>query len=246
MFLLNDKVKILGVGVNAVTMQEALDRIEKFFEEKKPKIIATANAEMLMRATYDEELKKILNDAELVVPDGAGTVWAAHHLGYQMPERVAGYDLAQELMKRAPEKNRRIYFFGSAPNVAEKAKLKAEELYPGIKIVGTRNGFFSADDESKIISEIKSAQPDLLFAALGVPKQEKFLAKYKDELNVPVSIGVGGTFDVMAGVMKRAPKWMQRAKLEWLFRAILQPKRAGRLIALPKFVLKVHSSKQKT
>ena len=246
MFLLNDKVKILGVGVNAVTMQEALDRIEKFFEEKKPKIIATANAEMLMRATYDEELKKILNDAELVVPDGAGTVWAAHHLGYQMPERVAGYDLAQELMKRAPEKNRRIYFFGSAPNVAEKAKLKAEELYPGIKIVGTRNGFFSADDESKIISEIKSAQPDLLFAALGVPKQEKFLAKYKDELNVPVSIGVGGTFDVMAGGMKRAPKWMQRAKLEWLFRAILQPKRAGRLIALPKFVLKVHSSKQKT
>ena len=243
---MNDRVKILGVGVDSVTMQEALDRVDTFFEERKPVIIATANAEMLMRATHDEELKNILNAAELVVPDGAGTVWAAHHLGYEMPERVAGYDLAQELMKRAPSKNRKIYFFGSAPGVAEKAKLKAEELYPNIQIVGTRNGFFTETDEPQIIADIKSAQPDLLLAALGVPKQEKWLAKYKDELNVPVSIGVGGTFDVMAGVMKRAPKWMQKAKLEWLFRAMLQPKRAGRLIALPKFVLKVHSSKQKS
>ena len=242
---MSNKVNILGVGVDAVTMQEALARIDKFFEERKPILIATANAEMLMRATHDEELKNILNAAELVVPDGAGTVWAAHHLGYEMPERVAGYDLAQELMKKAPSKNLRIYFFGSAPGVADKAKLKAEQLYPGIKIVGTRNGYFKDADEPEIIAEIKSAKPDLLLAALGVPKQEKWLAKYKDELNVPVSIGVGGTFDVMAGVMKRAPRWMQRAKLEWLFRALLQPKRAGRLIALPKFVLKVHSSKQK-
>ena len=243
---MNNKVNILGVGVDSVTMQEALDKVESFFEERKPVIVATANAEMLMRATYDEELKNILNAAELVVPDGAGTVWAAHHLGYDMPERVAGYDLAQELMKRAPLKNRRIYFFGSAPGVADKAKSKAEALYPGIQIVGTRNGFFSGVDEPQIIADIKAAQPDLLLVALGVPKQEKWLAKYKAELDVPVSIGVGGTFDVMAGVMKRAPRWMQRAKLEWLFRAMLQPKRAGRLIALPKFVLKVHSSKQKT
>lgn len=239
------KAEILGVGVDSVTMNEALNQIENYFVERKPRLIATANAEMLMRATQDEELKSILNSADLVVPDGAGTVWAAHHLGYDMPERVAGYDLAQELMKNSPAKNRRIYFFGSAPNVAEKAKLKAEELYPGIQIVGTRNGFFTADDEPQIIEDIKSAQPDLLLVALGVPKQEKWLFKYKDELQVPVSIGVGGTFDVMAGVMKRAPKWMQKAKLEWLFRAILQPQRAGRLIALPKFVLKVHSSKQK-
>lgn len=243
---MNKRVKILGVDVDSVTMQEALDRTESFFEARKSVIVATANAEMLMRATYDEELKDILNSAELVVPDGAGTVWAAHHLGYEMPERVAGYDLAQELMKRASLKSRRIYFFGSAPGVAEKAKLKAEELYPGIQIVGTRNGYFQDSDEAKIIADIKSTKPDLLLAALGVPKQEKWLAKYKDELNVPVSIGVGGTFDVMAGVMKRAPKWMQRAKLEWLFRAMLQPKRAGRLIALPKFVFKVHSSKQKS
>ena len=161
-----------------------------------------------------------------------------------MPERVAGYDLAQEIMRRAPSAGRKIFFFGSAPGVADKAKSKAEELYPGIAIVGTRNGYFTAAEEPSIIDQIKKAQPDLLLAALGVPKQEKWLAAHLTELNVPVSIGVGGTFDVMAGVMKRAPKWMQRAKLEWLFRAMLQPKRAGRLIALPKFVLKVHASKK--
>ena len=177
---MSDKVKILGVSVDAVTMQEALNKVEKFFEERKPVIIATANAEMLMRATHDEELKNILNAAELVVPDGAGTVWAVHYLGHDMPERVAGYDLAQELMKRAPAKNRRIYFFGSALGVADKAKLKAEELYPGIQIVGTRNGFFTEADEPQIIADIKAAKPDLLLGALGVPKQEKWLAKYKD------------------------------------------------------------------
>lgn len=121
---------------------------------------------------------------------------------------------------------------------------KAETLYPGIEIVGTRNGFFSEKDEPAIIEEIRKAKPDLLLAALGVPKQEKWLYAHKDELGVPVSIGVGGTLDVMAGVMKRAPRWMQKAKLEWLFRGMLQPKRAGRLMALPKFVLKVHHAKK--
>ena len=241
---MRDRVEILGVGVDPVTMDEALARVEGFFSARSPHLIATANAEMLMNATHDEELCSILNGADLVVPDGAGTVWAARHLGSEMPERVAGYDLAQEIMKRAPSAGRKVFFFGSAPGVADKAKLKAEQLYPGISIVGTRNGYFSADEEPSIIEQIKRAQPDLLLVALGVPKQEKWLAAHLNELQVPVSIGVGGTFDVMAGVMKRAPLWMQRAKLEWLFRAMLQPSRAGRLIALPKFVFKVHASKK--
>ncbi len=241
---MKDRVQILGVGVDPVTMSEAIERVEEFYAARTPHLIATANAEMLMRATHDGELRSILNSADLVVPDGAGTVWAAHHLGYEMPERVAGYDLAQELMRRAPASGRRIYFFGSAPGVAEKARAKAEKLYSGISIVGTRNGFFTAEDESEIVSAIQKAQPDLLLVALGVPKQEKWLAAHLNELQVPVSIGVGGTFDVMAGEMKRAPVWMQRAKLEWLFRAMLQPKRAGRLLALPKFVFKVHASKR--
>ena len=241
---MSNKVDILGVTVDAITMAAAVAQVEKYMDEKAGVLVATANAEMIMRATHDSELKRILNEAALVVPDGAGTVWAAHHLGYEMPERVAGYDLAQELMRQAPAKKRRIFFFGSAPGVAEKAKAKAEQLYPGIEIVGTRYGFFLEKDEPAIIAEIKAAKPDLLLAALGVPKQEKWLYKYRHKLAVPVAIGVGGTLDVMAGVMKRAPYWMQKAKLEWLFRGMLQPKRAGRLLALPKFVLKVHRAKK--
>ena len=240
-----EKIDILGVRVDSVTMTQAVAQVESYMDEKKNVLIATANAEMIMRATHDTELKDILNAAALVVPDGAGTVWAAHHLGYEMPERVAGYDLAQELMRIAPSKKQRVFFFGSAPGVAEKAKAKAEELYPGIEIVGTRDGYFKSEDEPAIIEEIKAAKPDLLLAALGVPKQEKWLYAHLQELNVPVSIGVGGTLDVMAGVMKRAPYWMQKAKLEWLFRGLLQPKRAGRLMALPKFVLKVHGYKSR-
>ena len=239
------KVTILGVPVDAITMGEAVARIDGFIEKRTPVLVATANAEMLMRATHDGALRRILQGAAMVTPDGAGTVWAAHHLGHAMPERVAGYDMVQELMREAPAKHRRIFFFGSAPGVADKAKAKAEQLYPGIEIVGTRNGFFTAADEPAIIEEIKAAHPDILLAALGVPKQEKWLAKHLGELSVPVAIGVGGTFDVMAGVMKRAPRWMQRAKLEWLFRGMMQPQRAGRLLALPRFVLKVHAQKRK-
>lgn len=238
-----EQVEILGVKVDAVTMAQAVERVVNLIDEKKSSLVATANAEMLLRATHDDELKNILNAADLVVPDGAGTVWAARHLGKSMPERVAGFDLVQELMKIAPAHDFKFFLFGAAPGIADKAKAKAESLYPGIKIVGTRNGYFKADDEQEIISLIKSSRADILLAALGVPKQEKWLFKYKDELNIPVSIGVGGTFDVMAGVVKRAPLWMQKACLEWLFRAMLQPSRAGRLIALPKFVWKVHKQK---
>ena len=239
-----ERVNILGVDVDAVTMAEAVDVVRRAMDTRAGIMVATANAEMLMRATHDEELRRILNASALVVPDGAGTVWAARHLGHAMPERVAGYDLAQELLRCAPAEGRRVYFFGSAPGVAEKAKAKAEQLYPGIEIVGVRNGFFSPADNAAIIAEIRAARPDLLLVALGVPKQEKWIAAHLAALDVPVAIGVGGTLDVMAGVMKRAPYWMQRAKLEWLFRGLMQPKRAGRLLALPKFVLKVHASRK--
>ena len=239
-----ERVNILGVDVDAVTMAEAVDVVRRAMDTRAGVMVATANAEMLMRATHDEELRRILNASALVVPDGAGTVWAARHLGHAMPERVAGYDLAQELLRCAPAEGRRVYFFGSAPGVAEKAKAKAEQLYPGIEIVGVRNGFFSPADNAAIIAEMRAARPDLLLVALGVPKQEKWIAAHLAELDVPVAIGVGGTLDVMAGVMKRAPYWMQRAKLEWLFRGLMQPKRAGRLLALPKFVLKVHASRK--
>ncbi|WP_019554191.1 WecB/TagA/CpsF family glycosyltransferase [Propionispira raffinosivorans] len=238
------KVAILDINVDSVKMTEAIDIVENLMAAQKPAFIATANAEMIMMADQDESLKYILNHADLVVPDGAGTVWAARQLGVAMPERVAGYDLTQHLLARAPQTNRRVFFFGSAPGVADKAKIKAEAEYPGIQIVGVRDGYFKKEQEQEIIDQIKNAHPDLLLAALGVPKQEKWLYEHLQELNIPVSIGVGGTLDVMAGVMKRAPLWMQKAKLEWLFRGLLQPKRMGRLMALPRFVIKVYAQKK--
>ena len=225
--------EILGVHVDCVTMTQAIEKIDALIKQKKPSLVATANAEMLMLATQDLQLKNILNLAAMVVPDGAGTVWAARHLGFECPERVAGVDLVTNLLK----KNYRAYFFGAAEGVAKKAAEKFQN------VAGVRNGFFSKDDEPQIISDINSANADILLVGLGVPKQEKWIFDNLDKLNVPVSIGVGGTFDVLAGNVKRAPGWMQRAKLEWLFRAMLQPSRAGRLIALPKFVFEVHNSK---
>ena len=241
---MTERVNILGVGVDAVTMAEAVTAVRRYMDTRTSVMIATANAEMIMRASHDPALRDILNAAALVVPDGAGTVWAAHYLGYRMPERVAGYDLAQELLRSAPAEGRRIYFLGSAPGVAERAKAKAEEIYPGIEIVGVRDGYFKEEDDAAIIDGIRASHPDLLLVALGVPKQEKWIHAHLTQLGVPVAIGVGGTLDVMAGVMKRAPRWMQRAKLEWLFRGLLQPQRAGRLLALPKFVLKVHAARK--
>lgn len=207
-------------------------------------IIATANAEMILRAVKDDELRRILNAAALVVPDGAGTVWAAHHLGYAMPERVAGFDLVQALLRRAPARRQKVFFFGAVPGIAEAAKKKAEVLYPGLSVVGTRDGYFTPDEEPSIVAAIRAAAPDLLLVALGVPRQEKWLAKYQEATGASLSIGVGGTFDVMAGAVRRAPHWMQQAKLEWLYRGLAQPKRIGRLMALPQFVWRVHAAKK--
>lgn len=225
--------RILGVNVDCLTMQQAIGRVDALVRQKKPSLVATANAEMLMLTTKDFELQKILNSAALVVPDGAGTVWAARHLGFDCPERVAGVDLVTNLL----QKSYRFYFFGAAEGVAR----KAAEKFPNV--VGVRNGFFSPADESEILADINSKRVDILLVGLGVPKQEKWIFSNLPKLNVPVCIGVGGTFDVLAGNVKRAPRWMQRAKLEWLFRAMLQPSRAGRLVALPKFVFKVVGEK---
>ena len=238
------KVDILGVQVASLTMAEAVAQAETYMREHAGVMIATANAEMIMRATADEELRRILNAAALVVPDGAGTVWAAHHLGFSMPERVAGFDLVQELLSRAPAHRQKVFFFGAAPGVAEAAKQKAMALYPGLSVVGTRDGYFTSAEEPSIVAEIQEAAPDLLLVALGVPRQEKWLANHREALGVPLSIGVGGTLDVMAGVVKRAPRFMQRAKLEWLYRGLAQPQRIGRLMALPRFVWRVCSAKK--
>jgi N-acetylglucosaminyldiphosphoundecaprenol N-acetyl-beta-D-mannosaminyltransferase len=239
-----NRIAILNVMIDVVTMKEAITAVKRFILQKKPHLIVTPNAEIVMMANEDKQLAHIINHADLVVPDGAGVVWAARYQGDNMPERVAGYDLVQNLLLEAVSEKYRIYMLGGALGIAEKAKKVAEERYPGVQIVGTRNGFFTEQDEPEIIKEIMACQPDVLLVALGVPRQEKWLYKYKEELKVPVAIGVGGTFDVMAGVAQRAPLWMQRANLEWLFRLLSEPKRAIRMLALPRFVIKVMKTKK--
>nr|WP_255710941.1 WecB/TagA/CpsF family glycosyltransferase [Pelosinus baikalensis] len=230
--------------IDVVTMKEAVEAVKQFILQKKSHLVVTPNPEIIMMANKDEQLARIINNADLVVPDGAGVVWAARYQGDAMPERVAGYDLVQNLLIEAMSEKYKIYLFGGAPGIAEKAKKIAEERYPGVQIVGTRNGFFTKQNESEIVNDIKACQPDILLVALGVPRQEKWLEEYKEELKVPVSIGVGGTFDVMAGVVKRAPLWMQRSNLEWLFRLLSEPKRAIRMLALPHFVIKIMTTKK--
>ncbi|WP_040683447.1 WecB/TagA/CpsF family glycosyltransferase [Thermosinus carboxydivorans] len=239
------RINILNVPIDVVTMKEALTVIEGFIADKSSShLVATANAEMVMMAQSDKELANILRQADLVVPDGAGIVWAARYHGYKMPERVAGFDLAQAILARAATTGYRIFLLGGAPGIAARAKAVAESRYPGVNIVGTYHGFFQAADEAALLADIRARRPDVIFVALGVPKQEKWLWQHRKELSVPVAIGVGGTFDVMAGTVRRAPVWMQRAGLEWLYRLMSQPQRAVRMLALPRFVYRVLTDKK--
>ncbi|AIF51910.1 WecB/TagA/CpsF family glycosyltransferase [Pelosinus sp. UFO1] len=241
---MRNRVAVLNVMIDVVTMKEAVNVVKGFILQKKSHLVVTPNAEMIMMANQDKQLADIINHADLVVPDGAGVVWAARYQGDSMPERVAGFDLVQNLLVEATKEKYTIYMLGGAPGIAEKAKQIAQERYPGVQIVGTRNGFFTKKEEPDIINDIRACQPDILLVALGVPRQEKWLNEYKEQINVPVSIGVGGTFDVMAGVVRRAPVWMQHANVEWLFRLLSEPKRAIRMLALPRFVMKVVASKK--
>ncbi|WP_413779977.1 WecB/TagA/CpsF family glycosyltransferase [Anaeroselena agilis] len=238
------RVDVLGVQIDAVTLAEAVRTVEGFIAEGGPHLVATANAEMVMAAGRDRELARILADAALVVPDGAGVVWAARHLGQPVPERVAGFDLAEELLARAATEGWRVFFFGGAPGIAAKASEAAAAKWPGLTVAGVRDGYFAPEEAASIAAAIRASKPHILLAALGVPKQEKWLAAQATTLAVPVSMGVGGTFDVMAGVTRRAPLWMQRAGLEWLYRLGCDPKRIGRMMALPRFVMRVLAAKK--
>lgn len=239
-----DHILIFGVRIDAVTMAQATALAEEFIASRRPHLIVTANTEMIMLARHDETLRHIVNEAALVVPDGAGIIWAAKRLGHPLPERVAGFDLVMQLLAIAPAKGYKLFFLGGAPGVAEAAAAAAGKTYPGLNIVGTHHGYFSAAAEAQVVEMIIKQKPDILLAALGVPKQEKWLYEKKDQLAVPLLIGVGGTFDVLAGRAERAPLWMQQAGLEWLFRLIKEPWRAKRMLALPRFALKVLTVKK--
>jgi N-acetylglucosaminyldiphosphoundecaprenol N-acetyl-beta-D-mannosaminyltransferase len=232
-----ETIPLHGLHVHCVTMAQTLETIDQFIRSRDPHHVVTLDASMCVFVRDDADLKKIVSSAELITPDGAGILWACRKYGNPLPEKVSGVEIVEQLCSLSMEKGYRLFFFGAAPGVAKDAAVNMQLKYPGCAIVGARDGFFSSEDEPAIVEQIQSAQPDILCVALGIPKQEKWIAKYREELGVPVLIGVGGTFDVHSGRVKRAPKWMQKLSLEWLYRLAKNPKKIGKVMTLPKFVL---------
>ena len=237
-----EKIDILGVSLHPVNMSESLDIIETFIEEKTPHLVVTLGTEMTMMARKDKELKDVINKTHLVVPDTAGIVWSASMLHGKKIKKVAGIDLLQKLAERGAQKGYDFYFLGSQEGVAEKAAENLRERYPSLNIAGTHHGYFRGKDE-EVIEEIKKVKPDILIIAMGVPSQEKWAYKNLEKLAVPVSIGVGGSFDVLSGKLDRAPAWMIKLNIEWLYRLYREPSRFMRMMALPHFVILILKKK---
>jgi N-acetylglucosaminyldiphosphoundecaprenol N-acetyl-beta-D-mannosaminyltransferase len=230
---------ILGIPVDCVTMDEAVERIGKFIEDGGVNAVYTPNAEIMMAALRDPVLGDILACADMLTADGAGVVLASKILGCRVPEKVSGVDLVANIFKAYANKGIRVFLFGSKPGVAEEAAENIAGDYPGIVVAGCRNGYFTADQEVEIINEINAANADILLVALGAPKQEYWISSHKDKLNSKVCIGVGGTLDVLSGRTRLAPDFFRRNGLEWLYRLICEPKRARRMLALPRFMFRV-------
>lgn len=232
-------VKIFGVRIDRVDMDEAFNRFLVLLNRERTAVIYTPNTEMVMMAEKDREFKEVLNSADLVIPDGIGLIHASriHNLG--LTERVPGIELMDRILKYCNATRRSIFLFGGKPGIAELAAQKILEKYPNIVLKGVETGYFGPDDEERIINTINEAKPDVLFVALGAPKQEKWVAKYRKILNAHVTMGVGGSLDVYAGSVKRAPVIFQKLGIEWLHRLLKEPSRVGRMMALPKFMIKV-------
>lgn len=239
------KTKILGVPFDTYTMKEAADHALELLSSNGQHIICTPNPEIVMEAQKDRELMGILKAADMVTPDGVGVVWASKYSKTKITERVSGYDLVLNILERIKNTDNTVYFFGGAPGVADKAASMMKKKYPGLKIVGVHNGYFDEKEERKIIADIKRLQPSLLLVGLGSPKQEKWIYNNLRLTGAKLAIGIGGSFDVMSGNIKRAPKIFCRLGLEWFYRLITQPTRFRRMLKLPKFVLKVRKEMRK-
>ncbi len=229
---MSNKIPILGINVTNTTMPQAVEKAMQL-ANRRHGLIVTPNPEIIMLAQQDKEFAKVLNDADMCLADGIGVVIASKLIRQPLPERCAGYDFAHELFKKPLS----FYLFGSKPGVADKAAENLRKQFPGIRIVGTDNGYYKDDTEIK--QRINAAKPDCLIVCTGPVKQEKWIYENKDKLDIGFGIGLGGTIDGIAGVVKRAPEAWQKLGLEWLYRAIKQPQRFFRLLVLPKFVLTV-------
>lgn len=237
------RVEVLGVPVDCVTMNEAVDCTEDMVRRQQPSIILAVNPEKVIRAQQDRNLLDLLRSADLLIPDGIGVVIAARILGLGRPERVPGSELMPKLCERAASKGYTVFLFGASEEVNRQAVTILQDRYPGIRIVGSHHGYVTDKEMPIVIADINDCQPDLLFVALGSPHQELWMARYVPLLKVKVCQGVGGTFDVIAGRVKRAPLMFRAIHLEWFYRLLSQPSRIVRQTALPLFAYHVLKNK---
>ena len=230
-----DKVEILGLKVDNITMTEAAAFIEDTIADGNFARVVTLNAEIAYLSYDDKDKASLVNGADLVTPDGSGIMWAGEQYGCVIKERVSGIDLTEKLFSVGQKKNYKFYCLGAKEEVVKAAVSNIEKKY-NVNVVGWRNGYFPLEESESIAREIKSSGAQILLVAMGFPRQDKWIADYGALTGVNVALGIGGSFDVFAGLVKRAPVIWQRLRLEWLYRLLKDPRRIKRVLNLPKFM----------
>ena len=236
-----ERVNVLGVGVSAISMADALAHIDRWIATGTRRYVCVTGVHGVMESQADPTLRDIHNRAGLVTPDGMPLVWVSRFHGHRHVERVYGPDLMLACCEASVGKGYRHYFYGGDTDIPERLTARLQQRFPGLTIAGTWSPPFrelTPAEEQAMIDRIADARPDILWVGLSTPKQERWMARYRDRLGVPVLIGVGAAFDMHAGAKKQAPLWMQRSGLEWLFRLASEPRRLWRryLINNPRFL----------
>ena len=221
-------IEMMGCRIDNLTMAQTLEAVEDFIARGVPHQHVVVNVDKLVKASRDPELRRIINACDLVNADGMPVVWASRLLGQPLMERVTGIDLFEALMGRAAEKRWRVYLLGAREEVVQRVREVYQARYPQLAIAGARNGYWTGAEEPAVAEAVRAARPDILFVAMSSPKKEEFLGKWQRHMGVPFAMGVGGSFDVAAGKLKRAPLWMQRVGLEWFYRFLQEPRRMFR------------------
>lgn len=236
---------ILGVRVHDVSMEETIACLERMAVSREPHHVVTVNPEFVMTARKDEDFREVLNKASLALPDGNGILWAARLLGKGMKERVPGIDAVLRFAPIARHLGLRIFLLGAAPGVAEATAERLMQSNPGLQVVGVYSGSPHPAEDDAICRRIEAARPDVLLVAYGSPRQDLWIHRNQPRLRVPIAMGVGGTFDFIAGVARRAPRWIRGAGFEWMHRLLREPHRWRRMTALPHFAWLVLSNRVK-
>jgi N-acetylglucosaminyldiphosphoundecaprenol N-acetyl-beta-D-mannosaminyltransferase len=216
---------VLDVPVDRLTMEQALGRVQQAIESRRPLQIGVVNAAKVVNMRRDQELREAVLGCDLILADGMSVVWASRVLGPPLPERVAGIDLMHGILGLAHRRGHRVYCLGATPAVLDRALAAVRATYPDAPIAGAHHGYFESSAEEEVAERIRQARPDVLLVAMTSPKKERFIARWGRRMDVPVVHGVGGSFDVLAGKVKRAPRVFQRLGLEWLMRMLQEPRR---------------------